>query len=135
MQSLSTPSPYSAGSELSNHPSSRRISSETYNSERGPSQYHSRRGGSNGRGGRYALRDDYARRQDPAPLESRSLADYIRCPSSPTTASASSMTVEEPALQAQMESEFPKLDSALIAAIVADYSNPAEARSVLSALS
>lgn len=45
------------------------------------------------------------------------------------------MTVEEPALQAQMESEFPKLDSALIAAIVADYSNPAEARSVLSALS
>ena len=45
------------------------------------------------------------------------------------------MTVEKPALQAQMESEFPELDSALIAAIMADYSNAVEARNVLSALS
>ncbi len=45
------------------------------------------------------------------------------------------MKVEEPALQAQMESEFPKLDSALIAAILTDYSDAAEAKNVLSALS
>ena len=42
---------------------------------------------------------------------------------------------EESALQAQMELEFPKLDSALIAAIMADYTDPAEARNFLSALS
>ena len=42
---------------------------------------------------------------------------------------------EEPTLQAKMELEFPKLDSALIAAIVADYTDPAEAKNVLSALS
>ena len=89
--------------------------------------------GSGGRGGGYSLQDDY--RQDSTPLESRSLADYIRFPSSPTLASASGIIHEEPALQAQMELEFPKLDSAFIAAIVADYTDPAEAKNVLSALS
>lgn len=89
--------------------------------------------GSSGRRGRTTPEDDY--RQYPSPLQSRSLADYIRAPSLPITASISNGTIEEPALQDQMESEFPKLDSALIAAILADYSDPAEARSVLSVLS
>ena len=133
MQSLSTPFQPSTGPGIYLHPSPTPVSSETCNSENGLSQYHSRGGGSGGRGGRYALQDDYS--QDPTPLESRSLADYIRFPSSQRPVSASNTTVEEPPLQAQMESEFPKLDSALIAAIAADYADPAEARDVLSALS
>ena len=133
MQSLSTPFQPSAGSDISVHSSSARVTSGTYNSERGPSQHHSIGRGSSGRAGGYALQDDY--RQDSTPLESRSLADYIRFPSLPTQASASSIMNEEQALQAQMESEFPKLDSSLIAAIVADHTDPSEAKNVLSALS
>ncbi|KAF6240944.1 hypothetical protein HO173_000737 [Letharia columbiana] len=132
VQSLSAPSQLSASSDISLHPLSTSVSPETYNGERGPSKSHSTGGGSSRRGGK-ALQDDY--RQDPTPLESRSLADYIRLPSSPEPASAPSITVEEPSLQTQMESEYPKLDSALIAAIVADYPDPAEAKNVLSALS
>ena len=87
----------------------------------------------NGRGGTNALQGD--RRQEPTPLESCSLADYIRSPSVPVSASTSSIKVEESTLQTQMESEFPKLDTALIAAILADYSDSTEAKMVLSALS
>lgn len=133
MQSLSAPSQLSTGSDISVHPPPTPVSSKTYNIEHGLSQHHSRRGGSRGRGGRNAVQDDY--QQDPTPLEPRSLADYMRFPSSPVLASASITSVEEPAVQANMEAEFPKLDSALIAAIVADYSDPAEVRDVLSALS
>lgn len=135
MQSLSTPSqlPTASTSDISVHLSPTPASSETYSIEHRLSQYHSKRGGSGGRGGRHAIQDDY--RQDPTPLEPRSLADYMRFASSPILASASNTPVEEPTLQAQMEAEFPKLDSALIAAIVADYSDPAEARGVLSVLS
>lgn len=132
VQSLSASPQPSADSDEFVHPSSPCDSSQTQNSGRRLSQYHARGEGSSRRGGRSALQNDY--RQDPIPFESRSLADYIRFPSSPKHASASS-TVVEPALQVQMESEFPKLDSALIAAIVADYSDPTEARGVLSALS
>ena len=126
VQSLSAASRSSSSFDNAGHSPSR-ISSETYSNDCGPSQSHSK-GGSSGRKGGYTLQDDY--RQDPTPLESRSLGDYIRPSSAPKRA-----CVQEPPLQAQMESEFPKLDSALIAAIVADYSNPAEARNVLSALS
>ena len=126
MQSLSVSSQRSAYSDISVNSPSARVSSETYNSEPRLSQSHSRGGGK-------ALQVDY--RQDPTPLESCSLADYIRIPSSSLPASASGDTIEEPALQVQMESEFPKLDSALIAAILADYSDSAEAKNVLSALS
>lgn len=133
MQSLSTSFQPSAGSDISVHPSSARVTSGAYNSDRGPSQHHSIRKGSSGRAGGNALQDDY--RQDSTPPESRSLADYIRFPSSPTLASASNTMNEEEALQAQMESEFPKLDSALIAAIVADHTDRAEAKHILSALS
>lgn len=133
MQSLSTPFQPSAGSDVSGHFSSPRVTSDTSHNQRGLSQYHSMGRGSSGRGGGYGLQDDH--RQDSSPLESRSLADYIRFPSSPTPASASGVMNEEPTLQAKMELEFPKLDSALIAAIVADYTDPAEAKNVLSALS
>ena len=123
MQSLSEPSQPSAGFG---------VSSETYNTEHGMSQSHPRREFS-GRTEKYAPQVDY--RQEPTPLESCSLADYIRSPSIPVPAPASSIKFEEPALQAQMESEFPNLDSALIAAILADYSDSTEAKNVLSALS
>lgn len=129
MQSLSVPS---AGSGLSVNVHSSRVSSEISNSEGWLSDLRSR-GGSTARGERYAPQVDY--RQDPTPLESCSLADYIRMPSSSLPISSSNNKTEEPALQAQMESEFPKLDSALIAAILADYSDSAEAKTVLSALS
>lgn len=129
MQSLSVPS---AGSGVSVNVHSSRVSSEISNSEPRLSDLHSR-GGSTARGERYSPQVDY--RQDPTPLESCSLADYIRMPSSSLPISTSNNQTEEPALQAQMESEFPKLDSALIAAILADYSDSAEAKNVLSALS
>lgn len=133
MQSLSVSSQRSAYSDISVNTPSARVSSETYNNEPRLSQWHSGGGGSSGRRGGKALQVDY--RQDPTPLESCSLADYIRNPLSSLPASASGDTIEERALQVQMESEFPKLDSALIAAILADYSDSAEAKNVLSALS
>lgn len=133
MQSLSVPSEHSTSSIVSVKTPSSRVSSETYQTESALSQSYSRGGGSRERGARHAPQLDY--RQDPAPLESRSLADYMRKPVSSLPASASGNKVEEPALQARMESEFPNLDSALIAAILADYSDPTEAKSVLSALS
>ena len=126
VQSLSTASRSSSSFGNAGHPPPR-VSSETYDTDCGRSQSQSK-GRSSGRRGGYTLQDDY--RQDPTPLESRSLADYIRPSSAQMPAS-----FEEPPLQSQMESEFPKLDSALIAAIVADYSDPVEARNVLSALS
>ena len=130
MQSLSVRSELSTNSGISaNTP----LSSEIYSSETGLSQSHLRGGGSSARRAKPTPQVDY--RQDPTPLESCSLADYIRIPSPSLSVPASSMQTEEPALQAQMELEFPKLDSALIAAILADYSDPAEAKTVLSALS
>lgn len=128
VQSLSVPS---AGSSVSVNIHSSRVSSEISKSEDQLSEFHAR-GGSTGPE-RYAPQVDY--RQDPTPLESCSLADYIRMPSSSLPVSTYNDKAEEPALQAQMESEFPKLDSALIAAILADYSDSAEAKNVLSALS
>ena len=69
------------------------------------------------------------------PQESLSLFDYIRTPSS--TARVSTPEPAETVLttQEQLESEFPKLDSALISAILVDYPEIAEARTVLSSVS
>ena len=133
MQSLSVPSEHSTSSITSVNTPSSRVSSETYHTESGLSKFYFRGGGSSERGARHAPELDY--RQDPTPLESCSLADYIRNPVSSLPASGSGNKVEEPALQARMELEFPNLDSALIAAILADYSDSTEAKSVLSALS
>lgn len=80
----------------------------------------------------YSTQSDY--KPDQNPPESRSLADYIRLRSSrgPTP---TSHTKAEATIQERMELEFPKLDSALIAAILADYTDLAETRGVLSTLS
>ena len=133
MQSLSVPSERSTSSIVSVNTPTGRLSSDTYHTEPGLSQSYVRAEGSSGHGASYAA--DVVRGQHPTPLESCSLADYIRNPVSPLPASASDNEVEEPAIQARMEAEFPKLDSALIAAILADYSDYAEAKSVLSTLS
>jgi uncharacterized repeat protein (TIGR03833 family) len=92
---------------------------------------HSRadRGGRGGRGSQ----EDY--RLDQAPQESLSLFDYLRMPSSNARTSASEAAETVATTQEQLESEFPKLDSALISAILVDYPEAAEARTVLSSLS
>ena len=133
MQSLSVPSERSTSSIVSANTPSGRLSSDTYHTESGLSQSYFRAQGSSERGASYAA--DVVHGQHPTPLESCSLADYIRTPVSSLPTSASDNKVEEPAIQVRMESEFPKLDSALIAAILADYSDYAEAKSVLSTLS
>jgi uncharacterized repeat protein (TIGR03833 family) len=90
------------------------------------------RGGRRGRAGR-GLEEEY--RLDRAPQESLSLFDYVKTPSE--TARVSMSETAEPALtaQEQLELEFPKLDSALISAILLDYPAVAKARTVLSSLS
>ncbi|MCJ1450946.1 hypothetical protein MMC28_001280 [Mycoblastus sanguinarius] len=92
------------------------------------------RGGRRGHG-RLAPQDDY--REDPTPYESRSLADYIQFPPLPgrNASTSDTATTDELSLQTQLENEFPKLDSALIAAILADYPDAVEARPVLTSLS
>lgn len=82
---------------------------------------------------RFTTQDDY--RQDPSPPESRSLADYIRVPSSSKTVPPTSSTAVKDTTQTAMEKEFPKLDSALIAAILADHDDMNDARGILASLS
>ncbi len=85
------------------------------------------------RRGRFASQEDY--RQDTSPLESRSLADYIRISSSSKSTHPTSSTAVTDTIQAAMEKEFPKLDSALIAAILADHEDTNDARGILASLS
>lgn len=82
---------------------------------------------------RIGLQDDY--RQDPTPLESRSLADYIRNRPPSKSRSIKQEILPEDTPQSQLEQDFPKLDSALIAAIVADHDNVEDTRTVLTSLS
>ena len=85
-------------------------------------------------GRKFTLQEDY--RQDPTPHESTSLADYIRAPSSSKRKHpSSSSTPVKDTTQAILEKDFPDLDSALIAAILADHENVEDARGVLSLLS
>ena len=90
------------------------------------------RGGRRGRAGR-GLEEEYM--LDRAPQESLSLFDFVKKPSK--TVGVSTSETAEPVLtaQEQLELEFPKLDSALISAILVDYPAVAEARTVLSSLS
>jgi uncharacterized repeat protein (TIGR03833 family) len=69
-----------------------------------------------------------------APQESLSLFDYVRMPSSIAGASTPEAPDTGVTTQEQLESEFPKLDSALISAILVDYPEVAEAKRVLSTL-
>lgn len=82
--------------------------------------------------GRLSIQSVY--REDAVPTDSRSLADYIKAPrkAAPPKPFA---TDTDTTLQSQMTTEFPSLDSALIAAILADYPGEAEARDVLQSLS
>ena len=82
---------------------------------------------------RFTSQEDY--RQDPHPLESRSLADYIRISSPSKTTVPTSSTAVRDNIQTAMEKEFPKLDSALIAAILADHDDSNDARGILASLS
>lgn len=89
--------------------------------------------GKGGPRGKFTLQEDY--RQDPTPHESRSLADYMRVPSSSKPQGRLPDAVPEArTTQAQFEKDFPELDSALIAAILADHKNVENARSVLATL-
>ena len=82
---------------------------------------------------RFTSQEDY--RQDPSPPESRSLADYIRVSSSSKTVPPASCTTLKDSTQTAMEKEFPNLDSALIAAILADHDNMNDAKGILASLS
>ena len=98
--------------------------------------FHRRRASSRDRRG---MQDDY--RYDDVAADSRSLADYMKAPSkNKARRNKTSGSGNEPAMEQEKEmqgipdSEFPGLDSALIAAIVADHKDVAEARNVLRAL-
>lgn len=92
------------------------------------------------------LQQDY--RTEEQPEEDASLLDYIKVkPAKKSKAKrkvADSSVATEPqqtppeseaaSLQQQMESEFPDLDPALIAAIMSDHGSPAAARGVLAGL-
>lgn len=69
------------------------------------------------------------------PQQTRSLADYIKIPSASKLASTAQGSSQGNTNQLQLEKEFPMLDAALIAAIIADHDDAQSARSVLSSLS
>lgn len=73
---------------------------------------------------------------DPAGMPpSRSLADYVKFPKEAKAAPAIQADAKtEVGLQQQLEKEFPDLDTALIAAIVADYVDVEATRGVLKTL-
>lgn len=121
VQSLSTPSEPSMGAQVAPY------ARTSYSIGSGQE-------GREGQRGRFALQEDY--RQDPTPHESRSLADYIRLPSSSkANGHVPDAAYEGNTMQAQLEKDFPKLDSALIAAILADHEKVEDARRVLSSVS
>ena len=74
-------------------------------------------------------------REEPKPQESFSLADYVKIPASSTKVSALSSAARNDSLQSQLEKDFPKLDTALIAAILADHQDSEATGRVLSSLS
>ena len=83
-------------------------------------------------GGRSAIQEDY--RRDPVPQEALSLADYVKVSNTSKISSAAQHPVRENTAQTQLENDFPKLDTALIAAILADHDDPKTARDVLASL-
>jgi uncharacterized repeat protein (TIGR03833 family) len=111
----------------------------------------------------YRFQEDFRKTEAPPPSEVASLADYIKAPSrnkkkrkggggakATTTLSSSSSgrqlqqvegetdmleAAEQQTEQALVESEFPALDPALVAAIFGDCDSIADARAVLTSLS
>ena len=81
----------------------------------------------------FRFQDDY--RNDPTPEECRSLEDYIIVkPAKKRGKKITNNSELDVAPQALMESEFPRLDTALIAAIIADHQRIEDAREVLSSI-
>ena len=70
---------------------------------------------------------------DVAPV-SRSLADYIRTRPVSKQRNSSTSSEQGESIQIRLEKQFPSIDTALIAAISADYNDAEAARSVLSSL-
>lgn len=90
------------------------------------------------KGGRWGMTQDV--REDGHDPESRpessSLLDYVRSPKQRKgAAKIQPVDSEGHALQTRLEAEFPKLDSALVAAIRADYPAVDDARGILKGLS
>ena len=85
------------------------------------------------RGRGYRMQSDY-RRDETAP-EERSLEDYIVVKSKKKNSKRehNSEAADTPP-QAQLEKEFPKVDAALIAAILSEHSDVQDARDVLGAI-
>ncbi|KAL2040412.1 hypothetical protein N7G274_006855 [Stereocaulon virgatum] len=123
VQSLSAPSEQQAATQSTTHSqnSSNKFCGQTSHARGRPDR-------------KYALKEDH--RNSPTPHESASLADYIRAPSSSQLRHPSSRDIPvKDTTQATMEKDFPHLDSALIAAVLADHEGAEEARAVLSSLS
>lgn len=87
------------------------------------------------RRGTRGLQDDY--RLDPEPADTNSLLDYVRPPKQKRGKKGHvPEATDSTTLQQQLEAQFPKLDSALIAAILADHgSDLSAAQATLSSLS
>ena len=81
---------------------------------------------------RLIMQDDY--RKDPTPVETRSLMDYVKVPP-PSKAKLKNQSSHENSVQGRLEKDFPKLDTALIAVILADHHDVEAARDVLNSLS
>jgi uncharacterized repeat protein (TIGR03833 family) len=81
------------------------------------------------------IQDDY--RLGPEPAATFSLLDYVRAPKHKKGKGGGvEKAVDDMTPQQQLEGEFPKLDSALIAAILSDYEfDLSSARATLSSLS
>ena len=80
----------------------------------------------------FRFQDDY--RNDPTPEESRSLEDYIKVKPAKKRGKKDTHGELDVAPQTLMESEFPNLDTALIAAILADHQRIEDTREVLSSI-
>jgi uncharacterized repeat protein (TIGR03833 family) len=87
-----------------------------------------------GRGTR-RIQDDY--RLDPEPAETSSLLDYVKAPKQKKGKGGRELRQEDAITpQQQLEAEFSKVDSALVAAILSDHENNlSAARATLSSLS
>ena len=72
--------------------------------------------------------------QPPAANESVSLLDYVQRPRATPSSGTKSAGPASVPVQEQLEVDYPSLDSALIAAILVDYPNVEEARTVLASL-
>ena len=86
-----------------------------------------------GQDSRYKFQDDY--REDPTPVDSLSLGDYVRIKPAKKKGVKRDLEEQAVATQEQLETEFPTLDTALIAAITADHQTPEDVREVLRSLS